>query len=174
MNKRKNTVMVFGTFDILHQGHKHFLKQAKQYGNFLIVVIARDVTVKQVKGKLPDKNEKQRQQAVIKSNLADKVVLGNLKNKYAVIKKFKPDIICLGYDQEYFVSQLKSEINPAPFLEKRCGVKKFQSEASSRQRTGTAPLVKHIKIIRLKPYKARKYKTSIIKTQNEKRKMRNN
>jgi len=35
--------------------------------------------------------------------LADRVVLGNLKNKYAIIKKFKPDIICLGYDQKYFI-----------------------------------------------------------------------
>ena len=135
MNK-KNIVMVFGTFGILHQGHKYFLQQAKKYGNYLIVVISRDATVKQVKGKSPDNNEKQRQQAIIKSNLADKVVFGNLKNKYAIIKKFKPDVICLGYDQRYFLSQLEDEIKK---------------------------LKLNTKIIRLKSYKAHIYKTSIIK-----------
>ena len=128
--------MVFGTFGILHQGHKYFLQQAKKYGNYLIVVISRDATVKQVKGKSPDNNEKQRQQAIIKSNLADKVVFGNLKNKYAIIKKFKPDVICLGYDQRYFLSQLEDEIKK---------------------------LKLNTKIIRLKSYKAHIYKTSIIK-----------
>ena len=68
--------------------------------------------------------------------MADRVVLGNLKNKYAIIKKFKPDIICLGYDQKYFIDQLKDKI------------KKLEL---------------NIKIIRLKPYKAHIYKISIIK-----------
>ena len=134
--KKIRTVMVFGTFDIFHQGHENFLQQAKKYGDYLIVVIARDATVKQVKGDLPDNSEKIRQQAVIKSNLTNEVVLGNLKNKYAIIKRIKPDIICLGYDQEYFVDQLEDE------------VKKLKLNT---------------KIIRLKPYKATIYKTSIIK-----------
>ncbi|MEK7167070.1 MAG: adenylyltransferase/cytidyltransferase family protein [Patescibacteria group bacterium] len=128
--------MTFGTFDIFHQGHKYFLQQAKKYGDYLIVIIARDATVKQVKLNLPDKNEKQRQQIVIKSQLANKVVLGNLKDKYAVIKKFKPDIICLGYDQKYFVNQLQDKIKK---------------------------LKLNTKIIRLRSYKPYKYKTSIIK-----------
>ncbi len=129
-------IMTFGTFDIFHQGHKYFLQQAKKYGDYLIVIIARDATVKQVKLNLPDKNEKQRQQIVIKSQLANKVVLGNLKDKYAVIKKFKPDIICLGYDQKYFVNQLQDKIKK---------------------------LKLNTKIIRLRSYKPYKYKTSIIK-----------
>ena len=129
-------IMTFGTFDIFHQGHKYFLQQAKKYGDYLIVIIARDATVKQVKLNLPDKNEKQRQQIVIKSQLANNVVLGNLKDKYAVIKKFKPDIICLGYDQKYFVNQLQDKIKK---------------------------LKLNTKIIRLRSYKPYKYKTSIIK-----------
>ena len=38
-------VMVFGTFDIIHPGHIHLLKEAKEYGDFLIAVIGRDATV---------------------------------------------------------------------------------------------------------------------------------
>ena len=55
-----NKVMVFGTFDILHPGHLNFFKQAREFGNFLIAVIARDKTVLKIKGRLPKNNEKKR------------------------------------------------------------------------------------------------------------------
>lgn len=127
--------MAFGTFDILHPGHINFLRQAKKYGN-LIVIIARDKTVKQVKGRLPKHGEKQRLEAIKGLNLADKAVLGGLGNKYAVIRKYKPEIIALGYDQIYFIDRLKDEL------------KKLKLK---------------IKIIRLKSFAPHKYKTSIIK-----------
>ena len=38
--------MCFGTFDLLHLGHLNYFQQAKKYGNYLIVVIARDQTKK--------------------------------------------------------------------------------------------------------------------------------
>ncbi len=126
------TVMIFGTFDILHPGHKYFIKQAKKYGDYLITIVARDRTVKRLKGRLPINSEKQRLEAVKGLKLASKVALGNLTDKYRAIKKYRPDIICLGYDQHYFVDQLK-QLN-------------FK-----------------IKIIRLKAYRPKKYKTSIIK-----------
>ncbi len=99
-------VMVFGTFDIFHPGHRNFLKQAKKYGDYLIVVIARDETVLKVKNKKTVNNEKNRLHNISKSGLANKVVLGNLDNKYLIIKKYKPDIICLGYDQKFFIDGL--------------------------------------------------------------------
>ena len=129
------TVMVFGTFDLLHPGHVNFLQQAKKYGR-LTLIIARDKTVKRLKGKLPQHSEKQRLKATKGLELAAKVMLGSLTDKYAAIKKYQPDIICLGYDQIYFTDQLKDEI------------KKIKLKT---------------KIIRLKPYRTNKYKTSIIK-----------
>ena len=129
--------MAFGTFDLLHPGHKYFLRQAKKQGDYLIVVIARDTTVKKIKGELPRQNEKQRLKAILSLNLADKVVLGDRGlNKYRVIEKYRPDIICLGYDQTSFIDGLKKKI----------GELKLKT-----------------KIIRLKPFQAHKYKTSIIK-----------
>ncbi len=101
-------IMVFGTFDILHKGHKNFFAQAKKHGDYLIVVIARDKTVKEVKGKLPINKEKTRQKNVVKIKIAEEVLLGDLKDKYKAIKKYKPDIICLGYDQKNFVKGLSA------------------------------------------------------------------
>jgi len=124
--------MAFGTFDILHPGHINFLHQAKKYGS-LIVVIARDKTVREVKGKMPKYSEKERLGAIKGLNLTHKVVLGSLKDKYAAIKKYKPDIVTLGYDQKFFIDQLDNEI------------KKLKLKT---------------KIIRLKSYKPKIYKSS--------------
>ena len=50
MEKKQNkTVLTFGTFDIFHPGHLHYLKEAKKHGNCLIVIIARDTTVQRIK-----------------------------------------------------------------------------------------------------------------------------
>ena len=106
----KKKVLVFGTFDIFHPGHRNFLKQAKSFGNYLIVVIARDKTVLKVKKQDSLNDEQKRLLIVKKSYLADKVVLGSLSDKYAVIKKYKPDIICLGYDQVFFTNNLKDKL----------------------------------------------------------------
>lgn len=103
-------VLVFGTFDIFHKGHRSFLKQARKYGDFLCVVIARDRTVQAVKKKNARNNELSRLAVVKESGMADKAILGNIMNKYAIIKKYKPDVICLGYDQEFFIDKLAKKL----------------------------------------------------------------
>lgn len=107
---KKKKVLVFGTFDIFHKGHESFLRQAKRHGETLVVVVARDETVKEVKGKLPRNKEKDRLERIWKSRLAEEAVLGGLKNKYAIIRKIEPDAICLGYDQAAFVDKLREKL----------------------------------------------------------------
>ncbi len=136
-DKNMVKVMVFGAFDIFHPGHINFLEQARQYGDYLIVVIARDITVKNIKGAWPSNNEKDRLEQIKNSGLANKVILGNLGDKYRVIVNFNPDIICLGYDQNSFTNNLYKEL-------KRLGLS-------------------DTKIIRLNPYKPEIYKSSKLK-----------
>jgi FAD synthetase len=127
------TVLVFGTFDILHPGHVEFLKQAKKQGDKLYVVVSRDSTVKYVKGRLPHNLERVRLQKVRDLDIVDAAYLGNKVDKFSVVEKLKPDIICLGYDQKYLTDTLPAELSKRNL---------------------------NAKIIRLKPFKEHIYKSS--------------
>ncbi len=94
------SVMVFGTFDLLHEGHLHLFKEAKKYGEILIVVVARDTSVKKIKGFTPHQNELQRLEKVKSCSLVDKALLGYEDDFYRVIEEHKPAVLCFGYDQD--------------------------------------------------------------------------
>lgn len=128
-------VLVFGTFDNFHPGHLNFFKQAEKLGD-LTVIIARDKTVEELKGHLPKQDENQRLARAQKQKTVCNAMLGNLDDPYRIIKQQKPDIIALGYDQNSFSKNLENKI------------KDFNLNT---------------KIIRLKPYKAEIYKSSILK-----------
>ena len=104
----KKTIMCFGVFDYLHKGHLSYLKQAKRFGNYLIVVAARDKNVEKIKGKQPKQNEKMRLDKIKRVSFVDKAVLGQLRDYYNIIKKHNPDIICLGYDQKADITKIKN------------------------------------------------------------------
>jgi FAD synthetase len=97
----KMKVMVFGAFDGLHPGHFDFFRQAKKYGNFLVVSVGLDKNVKKFKGKKPLFREGERLDLVRNCRLVDKAVLGDREEKdfFNHIKKEEPRVICLGYDQ---------------------------------------------------------------------------
>ncbi len=137
-NKKIIKIMVFGTFDGLHKGHINFFKQAKKFikNSFLIVSIARDKNVLRIKGKYPDKNEKERKILVGKCILVDKVVLAGLRNHISHILKIHPSIIALGYDQKAYVKNLKKDLKNKGLL---------------------------VKIVRMKPYKEHIYKNHLLK-----------
>lgn len=138
-------VMVFGTFDILHEGHLDFFRQAKKQANHLTAVVARDIFVKKAKGKLPRNSEEKRVSNVRKSGTVDKVILGSrTHNFYRTIRTHKSDVIALGYDQKPSIYKLKKDLR--------------------RHR------LSNIKIVRLKPYQPNKYKSSkLLKLDSEAR-----
>lgn len=104
-------VLVFGTFDGIHEGHRNFFHQAQECGDYLGVVVARDETVRQIKGRLPKYDEQRRVLAVARENMIDDAVLGSTGDKYEVIRVQKPDVICLGYDQKDFIDGLRKMLN---------------------------------------------------------------
>ncbi len=133
---KKLIVMVFGTFDYLHAGHENYINQARTLGNEVIAIVARDNTVKNIKGRYPDVNEKNRVKNLSETKWADKVMLGHPKDKMKAIKSIKPQIIALGYDQFAFTYNLEKLI-----IENNLNTK----------------------IVRLTPYKANIYKSTLLK-----------
>ena len=136
--KTTETVMVFGTFDGLHPGHLNFFKQARRLAknSFLVISLARDKNVFRVKGQKPVWSERKRLAILRQSGLADRVVLGGLRDHIPHIAKVRPDIIALGYDQKAYVKNLKKDL-----VEKNI----------------------EARIVRLKPYKQNIYKNRLLK-----------
>lgn len=107
MRKR---ILVFGVFDRLHKGHIYFLKEAKKYGD-LTVALARDEVVKKLKNKNPKEKAATRKRKLLKLGLAGKVYLGDKTlGTYKILKKIKPNLIILGYDQDELYKDLKQKL----------------------------------------------------------------
>lgn len=134
-------IMIFGTFDYLHAGHENLFIQAKKLiprskKPFVVAVVALDRTVQQIKGQSPDNDITSRVENLQETHWANTVVEGDKKDKYKAIKKFRPDIIALGYDQFAFTHQLEKLI---------------------------IDLHLDTKVVRLKPYRPSIYKSSLIR-----------
>jgi len=101
-------VLATGTFDILHPGHVYFLTQARELGDELFVIIARDSNVThKPKPIIP---EEQRLEMVNALRTVDKALLGSEKDMFEPLKEIKPDIIALGYDQRFDIELLEKEL----------------------------------------------------------------
>ena len=102
--KKRKVVLASGTFDLLHLGHVRFLEEAKKAGGKdaeLIVIVARDSTVKAMKGKKPIMSEDQRRALVESLKVVDEAILGWEDFSIdKVIEKIKPDVVAVGHDQD--------------------------------------------------------------------------
>lgn len=133
------TVMIFGTFDLLHPGHHFVIKNAMNHGDRLVVIIARDQNVERIKKKTPKWTEQRRADAIRQAYAEDPVhvVLGDLEDFYVPVIAHKPDVLAFGYDQR--VDEQK--------------VLKRLAEEGIRPQT-----------LRLDSYYPEKYKSSLINT----------
>lgn len=99
--ENKKRVVVFGIFDGVHEGHRDFFRQAKGLGDELFVIVGRDAIAQKLKGKNPKYSEQERVKLVGAEPLADKAILGDEQlSTYTVLVRYKPDVVCLGYDQD--------------------------------------------------------------------------
>jgi len=97
-------VLATGVFDLLHLGHLRFLEESKKTGgphSKLVVVVARDKTVRRRKGRGPIVPEDQRRELVAALRVVDRAILGREEiDLLGILKEVKPDIVCVGYDQD--------------------------------------------------------------------------
>lgn len=92
-------VLLFGTFDHFHPGHSFVFHEAIKRGD-VTVIIARDMNVERIKGRLPSQSESERAQAVGTAFPNVTAVLGDPDDFLAPVRSIKPDLILLGYDQK--------------------------------------------------------------------------
>jgi FAD synthetase len=107
-------VLASGVFDLVHYGHIRFIEEAKKLGgenSRLVVIIARDKTVKRLKGRLPIIPEDQRRAVVESLKPVDEAILGYEDLSFEeTIAKIKPDIIAVGYDQRSIENDVRAFI----------------------------------------------------------------
>jgi len=92
-------VLAGGVFDIIHPGHIHTLRAAKDLGNVLVVVIATDKTAQKMKSRIPLHNMELRKDLVRSLSMVDYAVVGYEGDIFKSVEIIKPNIIALGYDQ---------------------------------------------------------------------------
>jgi D-beta-D-heptose 7-phosphate kinase/D-beta-D-heptose 1-phosphate adenosyltransferase len=92
-------VMTNGCFDILHAGHVHYLEQAKKLGDYLIVAVNDDHSVKRLKGNTRPMNNLANRMAVLSGlTSVDWVVAFTEDTPERLITRILPDILVKGGD----------------------------------------------------------------------------
>ncbi len=96
---RRKIVFTNGTFDILHRGHVSYLEKARAAGDFLVVGVNSDSSVRSYKGPgRPVNPEADRLFVLAALQCVDYVVLFSDPTPLKLIMKLKPDVLAKGAD----------------------------------------------------------------------------
>ncbi len=129
---KPKTVLASGVFDLLHLGHVRFLEGAKKAGGEnakLVVIVARDSTVEQTKGRKPIMSENQRRALVESLKVVDEAVMGVENFDVGdVLEHVKPDVIALGYDQAEMEKRVRKYVDKHKLDVKVVRVGKFEED----------------------------------------------
>ena len=101
--KKSNSSIVFtnGCFDILHIGHITYLEQAKKLGNYLVVGINSDESIKKLKGVTRPINKLDDRIDFLKRfDFIDFIISFDDTTPLEVIKMIRPDILVKGGDYD--------------------------------------------------------------------------
>jgi rfaE bifunctional protein nucleotidyltransferase chain/domain len=102
---KKKVVFTNGCFDILHEGHIFSLNQAAAEGDYLIVAVNADDSVRKLKGEHRPINRQQSRATLIASLImVDAVIIFEEDTPLEVITMLLPDVIVKGGD--YTVDQV--------------------------------------------------------------------
>lgn len=100
-SNKKRTVFTNGCFDLVHVGHIRYLTEAKALGEYLVVGLNSDESIKRLKGKkrpiLPEAERKELLEAL---SCVDQVIIFEEDTPLNLIKKIKPHILVKGGDWE--------------------------------------------------------------------------
>jgi len=113
LRKKGKVVLVGGVFDVVHPGHISFLQKAREFGDCLCVVVARDSTALKLK-RAPVIPESQRLDVVRSLKSVDFAVLGYEGRDFIeIVKDIRPDVIVLGPDQMHDIKEFRDILKRA-------------------------------------------------------------
>ena len=97
--KDEKIVFTNGCFDILHVGHVRYLQQARALGDFLVIGLNSDASVRALKGpERPVQSESNRAEILAALACVDYVTVFTEATAENVIREVKPDIYVKGGD----------------------------------------------------------------------------
>jgi len=97
--KGKTLVFTNGCFDILHIGHVRYLQKARDLGDFLIVGINSDQSIRGIKGEnRPIIPQEQRAELLEALECTDLIVIFDEPDPLQLISLIQPDILVKGAD----------------------------------------------------------------------------
>jgi len=97
--KGKKIVFTNGCFDIIHAGHVDYLEKAKSLGDFLVVGLNSDDSVKRLKGPTRPVNPVEQRKKVLQAlKPVDLVIVFEEDTPERLIKEIKPDVLVKGGD----------------------------------------------------------------------------
>lgn len=101
-------VVAQGTFDLLHPGHLHYLRDARSMGDELHVIVARAENVTHKQG--PVVSDRQRVEMVDALDPVDTAHLGHPDDIFVPVEEIDPEIIVLGHDQYHDPGAIADEL----------------------------------------------------------------
>ena len=100
--------MIFGIFDGIHRGHRDFFRAAKEYGDYLMAVVAQDHIVEHIYGKLPTVNFADRFAHLETEDEVNQILIGEPIPSIAdLVKRFGPDAVVFSALQELLHEDLE-------------------------------------------------------------------
>jgi D-beta-D-heptose 7-phosphate kinase/D-beta-D-heptose 1-phosphate adenosyltransferase len=95
----KKIVFTNGCFDLLHIGHIKYLREAKGFGDILVVALNSDSSVRRLKGdKKPLIPQSERAEVLSALEMVDYVTIFDEDTPYEIIKELQPDVLIKGGD----------------------------------------------------------------------------
>lgn len=121
-NDSLKKVFTNGCFDLIHTGHIQYLNEAKKLGDYLIVGLNSDESVRRLnKGpERPINKEEDRALQLAALQMVDAVVIFNEDTPYELLSKIKPDILVKGGDyaiEDIVGREFAKETRVIPFKE---------------------------------------------------------
>ena len=115
----KKIVFTNGCFDIIHVGHIRCLREARKYGDVLIVGLNSDKSASRIKPGRPVTIQDQRSEVLASLEMVDFVTLFDEATPYELVKLVQPDVLVKGGDwqkEEIIGSDIAKETRTVPYV----------------------------------------------------------